>query len=102
MIVEQQEVDCSQRETIDRLYKQMVKAAISKVYSVVRRMDIAREIAQDVFIKLWKAGGKFPNDRAVYVWIYKASHRAGIDYVRSAAYRYEQAGEDYASSPDEA
>ncbi len=80
----------------------MAKAAISKSYSVVRRMDVAREIAHDVFIKLWKAGGKFPNDKAVYVWIYKACHRAGIDYLRSAQYRYEKSGEDYAASPDEA
>lgn len=82
-------LDCSDRATIERLYAKMVRAAASKAGSIVRRTDIAAEIAHDTFIKLWQHGGTFPNERAVYVWIYKTAHRAAIDHLRSAAHRRE-------------
>lgn len=71
---------------------------MAKAASIVRRQDIAAEIAHDTFIKLWESGHTFPNEKAVYVWIYKTCHRAAIDHLRSAAHRRESfAGEDLES-----
>jgi RNA polymerase sigma-70 factor (ECF subfamily) len=67
----------------------MVRAVTAKAASIVRRKDLAAEIAHDTFIKLWQGGGQFPNERAVYVWLYKTCHRAAIDHLRSAAHRRE-------------
>jgi RNA polymerase sigma-70 factor (ECF subfamily) len=89
-------VDCSDRKVIHRLYEKMAKAAAWKAYTVVGRHDVAGEIAQEVFIKLWQGGGSFPNEKAVYAWIYKACHRAAIDHVRSATRRRESYVETYA------
>src|SRR4029077_9159028 len=80
---------CSDKATIERLYAKMVRAAIAKAASIVRRQDLAAEIAHDTFIKLWQSGGRFPNEKAVYAWIYKTCHRAAIDHLRSAAHRRE-------------
>lgn len=88
-------IDCSDKQTIHRLYEKMAKAAAWKAYTVVQRHDIANEIAQDVFIKLWQHGGSFPNEKAVYAWIYKACQRAAIDHVRSATHRRESYVEAY-------
>lgn len=77
-----------------RIYEKMGKAAVAKAYSIVHRMDVAKEIAQDVFLKLWRAKGVFPNDKAVYVWIYKTTQRAAIDHLRSASHRYDLRGDD--------
>lgn len=71
----------------------MGKAAVAKAYSIVQRMDVAKEIAQDVFLKLWQSKGVFPNDKAVYVWIYKTTQRAAIDHLRSASNRYDVRGD---------
>lgn len=84
-----QNIDCSDKATIERLYAKMVRAAIAKAASIVHRQDIAAEIAHDSFIKLWQSGGSFPNEKAVYGWLYKTCHRAAIDHLRSAAYRRE-------------
>lgn len=92
---ENEQIDCSDKKVIHRLYEKMSKPAAWKAFTIVRRHDIANEIVQDVFIKLWQAGGKFPHEKAVYAWIYKACHRAGIDHVRSAAHRRESYVETY-------
>jgi RNA polymerase sigma-70 factor (ECF subfamily) len=87
-------LDCSDKGTIERLYAKLVRAVIAKAQSVVGRHDVAAEIAHDAFIKLWQKGGQFPNEKAVYVWLYKTSHRAAIDHVRSAAHRRESYNEE--------
>lgn len=89
------EIDCSDKQVIHRLYEKMAKPAAWKAFTIVRRHDIANEIVQEVFIRLWQAGGKFPHEKAVYAWIYKACHRAGIDHVRSATHRRENYVETY-------
>lgn len=88
------EIDCSQRETIDRLYLKMGRAAIAKTLHVVGRVDVAAEIVQEVFIRLWRGGGKFPNEKAVYAWLFTSCHRAGIDHLRSAGRRHERELDD--------
>ncbi len=91
----QPSLQCSDKGTIERLYKKMAKAAIAKAASIVRRQDVAAEIAHDTFFKLWQSGPTFPNEKAVYVWIYRTCHRAAIDYLRSASHRRESfAGEN--------
>ncbi len=93
-------IDCSDKRTIERVYAKMVRAATAKAASIVRRPDLAAEIAHDSFIKLWQGGGKFPSEKAVYAWIYKTCHRAAIDHLRSAAYRREDYGtEDFDQVP---
>ncbi len=82
-------LNCSDKATIDRLYGKLARAAIAKAQAVVGRHDVATEIAHDAFIKLWQKGGQFPNEKAVYVWLYKTCHRAAIDHLRSAAHRRE-------------
>jgi RNA polymerase sigma-70 factor, ECF subfamily len=78
------EADCRDRAVVAELYKRTGKAALSKIMHVVGRKDVAEEILQDVFLRLWKAGITFPDERAAYSWIYKACHNSGIDYLRSA------------------
>lgn len=82
-------LDCSRREVIDFIYQRFGKAALSKLCHVVGREDIARELLQEVFIKLWQKNPSFSQEQQVYAWIYRACHNSGIDYLRSAAFRRE-------------
>lgn len=95
MATDSELLDCADRDTVNRVYKQMGRAVIAKTVSIVGRMDIATEIVQDVFLKLFQSENKFPNEKAVYVWLYKSAHNAAIDYFRSARYRRESLTEDY-------
>ena len=96
-----EQLNCSDKKTIHKLYEKMASPALWKAFTIVRRKDIAHEIVQEVFIRLWQSGGIFPNEKAVYAWIYKACHRAAIDHVRSAAYRRETYVDTYVDEAKE-
>ena len=96
-----QQLNCSDKKVIHKIYEKMAAPASWKAFTIVRRKDIAHEIVQEVFIRLWQSGGIFPNEKAVYAWIYKACHRAAIDYVRSATFRRESYVETYADDAKE-
>ena len=80
--------------TIENLYRKVGRAAISKTMRIVGRKDIAEEILQEVFLRLWQKSLKFDSEKAAYFWIYKSCHNAAIDYLRSAVARREQGGQD--------
>lgn len=82
-------VDCSDQDAVQRLYKATGRAALSKAEHVVGRFDVAQEIVQEVFLKLWRDKLRFPTEKQAYYWVYKACHNAGIDHLRSAAARLE-------------
>jgi RNA polymerase sigma-70 factor (ECF subfamily) len=85
----QAEVDCSEAEALQALYRSTGRAALSKTEYLVGRRDVAEEIVQDTFLKLWDQQPRFPNGKAAYMWIYRTCHNAGIDYLRSASHRRE-------------
>lgn len=83
-------MDCSDAETVQRLYKSTGRAAISKTEHLVGRFDVAQEIVQEVFLRLWQQKLRFANEKQAYYWVYKSCHNAGIDHLRSASRRLEQ------------
>jgi RNA polymerase sigma factor (sigma-70 family) len=83
-------VDCSDPKTVRRLYETTGRAALSKTEHFVGRFDVAQEIVQEVFLKLWQGKHRFPTEKQAYYWVYKSCHNAGIDHLRSAAVRLER------------
>jgi RNA polymerase sigma-70 factor, ECF subfamily len=83
-------IDCADPSAVRRLYEATGRAALSKTEHVVGRFDVAQEIVQEVFLKLWRDKLKFPTEKQAYAWVYKACHNAGIDHLRSAAVRLER------------
>lgn len=82
-------IDCKQKGVIDQVYQRFGKAALSKLCHVVGREDIARELLQEVFVKLWQKSPIFDSEQMLYGWIYRSCHNSGIDYLRSAVFRRE-------------
>lgn len=82
-------MDCGDADTVQRLYKTTGKAAVSKTEHLVGRFDVAQEIVQEVFLRLWQQKLRFANEKQAYYWVYKSCHNAGIDHLRSAAHRIE-------------
>jgi RNA polymerase sigma-70 factor, ECF subfamily len=82
-------LDCRDKNTIQTLYAQTGRAALLKTARLVGRLDVAEEIVQTAFLKLWDAGLSFPDQRAAYAWIYRTCHNAGIDHIRAHATRFE-------------
>jgi len=83
-------IDCADPDAVQRLYCTTGRAALSKTEHLVGRWDVAQEIVQEVFLRLWQQKLRFGSEKQAYVWVYKACHNAGIDHLRSAATRHEQ------------
>jgi RNA polymerase sigma-70 factor (ECF subfamily) len=82
-------MDCRDPENLRRLYERVGRAALLKTARLVGRKDVAEEILQSSFLKLWDAGLSFPDERAAFAWIYRTCHNAAIDHVRATATRFE-------------
>jgi len=58
-----------------------------QIYMTIRRMVITHEdaddIAQDVFIKVWKNIGKFRADSQIYTWIYRIAVNESLSFLKN-------------------
>ena len=76
-------MDCSQTDVVHALYKRMGQALIVRARRIVRRDDVAQEIVQETFVKLWDLAPRFVAEEAAFAWLYKTSHNLAIDHLRA-------------------
>ena len=55
-------------EDIIKLYEQKI---CSTIYYMVKDQDVVEDIAQEVFIKVYKNISKFNEQSSLYTWIYR-------------------------------
>lgn len=60
-------------------------------YHLVHNEQDAWDLAQNAFIKAWRALGSFKGDSAFYTWIYRITHNVAYDWLRKR--RIESDGE---------
>lgn len=60
----------------------------SLVLKVVRNKEDAEELAQDVFLKVFKHLGSFKGDSAFSTWIYRIAYNTAISYTRKKKYEW--------------
>ena len=69
-----------------RAYKTLVERYQRKVYAVALGMlkdrEDARDVAQAVFLKLWKVLRRFDVERRFDTWLYRITVNAAIDHLR--------------------
>ena len=66
------------REVVN-LYEGMV---INTCYGFVHQYEEAEDIAQDVFVQVYKSIGKFRSDAKLSTWIYRISVNQSLNYLR--------------------
>lgn len=57
-------------------------------FTYVKRKDIAEDLVQEVFVKVYKNLDKFQNNSSIKTWIFSIAINQCKDYLRSAYYRY--------------
>jgi RNA polymerase sigma-70 factor (ECF subfamily) len=67
------------RELVD-LYRTRVA---SIAYGLVGNFEDARDIAQEVFIKVYRALDRFDINKKFFTWLYRLSINASIDFLRA-------------------
>jgi RNA polymerase sigma-70 factor, ECF subfamily len=67
------------------LYRQVAAPVFGLVGKVVRNPAQAEEVAQEVFVELWRTASRFdPARGTARAWIMTCAHRRAVDRVRSA------------------
>jgi RNA polymerase sigma-70 factor (ECF subfamily) len=69
-----QEFDAIMSEYIDRIY--------GFAYRMTGDAALAEDVAQDTFVKAWKAYGRFEEGRQVKPWLFAIAKNAAIDALR--------------------
>jgi RNA polymerase sigma-70 factor (ECF subfamily) len=60
---------------------------------MLRNANEAQDVAQEVFLRLWKSRLDLRDAAATTAWLYKVSTRLAVERLRSAAWRAERSGE---------
>jgi RNA polymerase sigma-70 factor (ECF subfamily) len=81
-------VGCGDAEAFAVLYDRHSRAAYSFAYRMMGGKQAAEDLAQDVFLKVWRSAAGYRAGRgSVRTWILSIVHNRGIDQLRSQASR---------------
>ncbi|HEY5907491.1 MAG TPA: sigma-70 family RNA polymerase sigma factor [Vicinamibacteria bacterium] len=84
----------------------MVKRYERRVYAtavrIVRRHDVADDVAQEAFVRAWQALASFDLARPFGPWVCRIAANLAINHVRSPQAREEGLPETHSLTPDEA
>ncbi len=71
--------------TREKAFNDLLKKYQQKIYWHIRRIlinhDDADDVAQDVFIKVWKNLSGFRNDAQLYTWLYRIATNESITFL---------------------
>ena len=59
------------------------KKVINACFRLVNDKDIADDLTQEVFIKVWSSIDKFRSDSKLSTWIYRIAVTGSLDYLRA-------------------
>jgi RNA polymerase sigma-70 factor, ECF subfamily len=70
------------------LYDKYCGALYGVIIKLVKRTDVADDLLQDTFVKIWKYIQSFDNSKGtLYTWMLNIARNQAIDYLRSTSYR---------------
>lgn len=71
------------RRAFDRLYRQSSPQLFGAALALTRRRDVAEEVLQDAFVKIWHAAASFQPERgSANAWLGTILRRCAIDRLR--------------------
>ena len=77
------------QKALATLYDAYSGALNGVILRVVRNNDLAQEVLQDTFVKIWRSAGAYdPAKGRPFTWMMNIARNAAIDMVRSAAVRH--------------
>jgi RNA polymerase sigma-70 factor (ECF subfamily) len=74
------------REGSETAFRTLVERFERPVYALILRMvhgaEQAEDLAQETFVKAWKALGRFDPERKFSSWLFKIAHNSALDALR--------------------
>jgi len=66
------------RELVERFHRPVYALLLR----IVRQQELAEDLAQETFLKTWKALSRFDSGRKFSSWIFKIAHNSALDELR--------------------
>jgi RNA polymerase sigma-70 factor (ECF subfamily) len=69
-------------EAFRELVERFERPVFGLIVRIVRRSELAEELAQETFVKAWRALARFDPDRKFSSWLFKIAHNSALDSLR--------------------
>lgn len=80
-----------ERIAFDQLVIRYHELAYGLAYRMVQQSELAEDIVQDCFIKVWQQVGQWQPEQGKFsTWLYQIVRNQSLDVLRSAAHRYNE------------
>lgn len=70
-------------EAFGIIYSYFKDVVTANILKIIHQPEIAEDILQDTFIKLWENHHKFTDKQSVAAWLFKVSYHTSIDHIRA-------------------
>jgi RNA polymerase sigma-70 factor (ECF subfamily) len=81
------------------LYDNYAAALYSVIFSVLQDKELANDVLQEVFIKIWKQIDQYnPEKGRLFTWLVNISRNASIDTLRSRSYQDQRQNRELTSN----
>lgn len=72
------------KKAISLLYENYADALFGVIRKVISDEDIAQDVLQETFVKVWRYAKKYdPSKAKLFTWLYRIAYNTAIDKVRS-------------------
>lgn len=72
----------------DQVYRQYGGRVLHVVYRFVRREEVARDLVQEIFIKIYQNMGSFRRDAHLFTWIYRITVNHVMNHLKAEKRSY--------------
>lgn len=77
------------------LYDRYARVVYSLVLRIVQNRQVAEELTQEVFVRIWQQAGTFQKERGRFAsWVFGIAHNLAIDEIRRRKARPQQVYDD--------
>ena len=71
------------KAAFEQLYDRYADALYGMVIRMVKDEDLAKDVIQESFIKIWKNASKYDSHKAsIFTWMYQVTRNTAIDKLR--------------------
>ncbi len=74
-------------QAFEWLVKKYQRRIVSVIYKMIPRLDEAHDLAQEVFIKAYRALPEFRAESSFYTWLYRIAINTAKNHIQSSYYR---------------
>ena len=94
-------VQAQDKEAISHLYDNYAAALYGVVLRIVHSPDIAQDVMQDSFVKVWRHGASYDASKGrLFTWLLNVARNTAIDAIRSADWKRSSKTDDISITVD--